>query len=48
MLQNELELEEKQKFMVQAHKTQALKDKVEKDIRWSNYYGEKNPLPEVD
>jgi hypothetical protein len=34
--------------MVQAHKSQALVDKVEKEQRWSNYYGDKNPLPEVD
>ena len=48
LLQNEIELDEKKKQMAQAHRTQHKADKVEKDDRWVNFYGEKNPLPDPD
>lgn len=47
MLQNELELAEKQRQMQQMLKTQHKVDKIAKEQKWSNYYGDKNPLPEV-
>ena len=48
MLQNELELAEKQKQMNLMHRDQHLKDKVQKEIKWQNNYGEQVPLPHVD
>lgn len=47
MLQNELDLAEKQKQMMLMHKTQHKVDKIAKDDKWSNYYGDKDPLPEL-
>lgn len=47
MLQNEIELAEKQRQMNEMLKTQHKKDKVEKEQKWTNYYGEQIPLPEV-
>lgn len=48
MLQNELDLAEKQKQMNLMHRDQHLADKVQKEIKWQNQYGEQNPLPHVD
>ncbi len=47
MLQNELDLAEKQRQMNLMHRDQHLKDKVQKEIKWKNAYGEQNPLPYV-
>ncbi len=47
MMQNEIELAERQKMMVAMHKTQHKKDKIEKEAKWTNQYGELVPLPEV-
>lgn len=47
MLQNEMELDEKKKQMVAMLKTQAKVDNRQKQERWTNYYGEKEPLPEL-
>jgi hypothetical protein len=33
--------------MMAMHKTQHKKDKVEKEVRWTNVYGEQIPIPEV-
>lgn len=33
--------------MAADHRDQALSDKVEKDARWPNMYGDLNPLPDV-
>jgi hypothetical protein len=33
--------------MVEMHKTQHKSDKVEKEVKWTNYYGEQVPLPQL-
>lgn len=43
-----MELDEKKRQMVAMHKTQHKKDKVEKDNKWTNYYGEQVPLPDAN
>lgn len=48
MLQNELELWQKQQTMVAGLKGQAKSDKHVKEQKWTNHYGEKVPLPLVD
>ena len=48
MLQNELELAEKQRQMNAMHRDQHLHDKVQKELKWKNNYGEQNPLPYVE
>ena len=48
MLQNEMDLSEKQKQMSSVHRDQHKGDKVVKDQRWTNYYGEQNQLPHVE
>lgn len=47
MLQNELELQEKQRQMMMEHKQQHKSDKVQKEVKWTNHYGEQIPLPDV-
>ncbi|CDW72971.1 UNKNOWN [Stylonychia lemnae] len=47
MLQNELELWQKQQSMVAGLKTQAKSDKHSKDQKWTNHYGEQIPLPSL-
>ena len=47
MMQNELDLAEKQRQMVAMHKTQHKVDKVQKEVKWTNHYGETIPLPEI-
>ena len=46
-LNNELELQAKQRQMAEAHRDQHLSDKTAKDARWPNMYGDLDPLPEV-
>jgi len=48
MLQNEKELSEKQKQMNAMHRDTHKSDKHVKNDRWTNYYGEKVPMPELD
>lgn len=45
MMQNELELREKQRQIAEGLKTQHKSDKHVKNDRWTNYYGEQHPLP---
>lgn len=47
MLANEMELKNRQEQMVKEHKEQHKVDKVAKDQRWPNLYGDLNPLPDV-
>ena len=47
MLQNEIELSERQRQMAMMLKTQHKGDKVQKERFWTNAYGEQIPLPEV-
>ena len=47
MMQNETELRERQRQMVEMHKTQHKTDKVEKEVKWTNYYGEQIAQPNV-
>lgn len=47
LLQNELELTEKQQQIMAMHKNQHKQDKVVKEQKWRNFYGEKDPLPEL-
>lgn len=46
-LNNEVDLANKQSQMIKEHSDQALIDKVAKDERWPNMYGDLNPLPDV-
>jgi len=46
-LNNELELQNKENTLMEAHRDQHLSDKVAKDERWPNMYGDLNPLPNV-
>ncbi len=46
-LNNELELQERQKQMQAATRDANLDEKVKKDERWPNMYGDLNPLPNV-
>lgn len=48
MLQNELELQAKQQQMEAMRKTQHKQDKIAKTNMWPNYYGDQNPLPELN
>ena len=47
MLQNEIELKEKQRIIAMSLKTQHKGDKHEKDQKWTNHYGEQQPLPDL-
>ena len=47
MMQNEMELDEKKRTMVAQHKMQHKVDKVGKEEKWMNHYGEQVPLPEL-
>lgn len=47
-LNNELELENKEKTLMSEHRDQHLQDKTAKDARWPNMYGDQNPLPGVE
>ena len=47
MMQNEMELADRQRQMVAMHKTQHKQDKIQKEVKWTNHYGEKEALPEV-
>lgn len=47
MLQNEMELRQKQQDMVANLKKQHKVDKIETQVKWTNQYGEKVPLPEL-
>ena len=46
-LNNEVDLQNKQDQMTKEHSDQALVDKVAKDERWPNMYGDLNPQPDV-
>ena len=46
-LNNEIDLANKQAEMTKEHSDQALVDKVAKDERWPNMYGDLNPQPDV-
>lgn len=48
MLANELELAEKNRQMEAARKTQHKQDKLAKETKWPNYYGDLNPLPPLN
>ena len=48
MLQNEIELADKERMLMEQHRAQHKVDKVEKDTRWQNFYGEKNAQPDPD
>lgn len=45
MVQNEMELQQKQRQMVSDLKKQHKTDKVETQVRWTNQYGELVPIP---
>lgn len=47
LTQNELALDEKKRQHIAEHKAQAKVDKIAKEQKWSNYYGDKDPLPQV-
>lgn len=47
MLQNEMELAEKQRQMMAEHKQQHKSDKIQKENKWTNHYGEQIPLPDL-
>ena len=42
-LNNEIELADKEKKLIEEHRDQHLVDKVAKDERWPNMYGDLNP-----
>lgn len=46
-LNNEVDLANKQAAMTKEHSDQAIVDKVAKDERWPNMYGDLNPQPDV-
>jgi len=46
-LNNELELENKEKTLMSEHRDQHLQDKTAKDARWPNMYGDLDALPDV-
>jgi len=46
-LNNELDLEQRQRQMAAQHRDQHLVDKEAKDARWPNMYGDLNPIPDV-
>ena len=46
-LNNEVALANQQTQMTKEHSDQALVDKVAKDERWPNMYGDLNPQPDV-
>ena len=48
MLQNELELKQKQQMIAMGLKTQHKGDKHVKDAKWTNHYGEQMPLPSLE
>ena len=47
MLHNEMELREKQRQIAEGLKTQHKSDKHVKNEKWTNYYGEQQPLPSL-
>lgn len=47
MLQNEIELQEKQRMIAMGLKTQHKGDKHVKEQKWTNHYGEQLPLPSL-
>ena len=46
-MQNEIELKEKQRMIAMGLKTQHKGDKHVKDQKWTNHYGEQQPLPDL-
>ena len=46
-LNNEIDLANKQSQMIKDHSDQAQLDKIAKDERWPNMYGDLNPQPDV-
>jgi len=46
-LNNELDLEQKNRQMMADQRDQHLVDKEAKEARWPNMYGDQNPLPPV-
>jgi hypothetical protein len=47
MLANEMELQTRKENMVKEMKDQHKVDKVAKDQKWPNHYGDQNALPDV-
>ena len=47
-LDNEMEIKRKQQEMMAAQRDQNQGLKLEKNQRWSNFYGEKDDLPSVE
>ena len=47
-LANEMEIKRKQREMMAAQRDQNQGLKLEKNQRWSNFYGEKDDLPSVE
>lgn len=47
-LANEMEIKRKQQEMMAAQRDQNQGLKLEKNQRWSNFYGEKDDLPSVE
>ena len=47
LLNNEVALANQQTQMTKEHSDQVLVDKVAKDERWPNMYGDLNPQPDV-
>jgi hypothetical protein len=47
MVQNELELQDRQKQMIAGLKGQHKVDKIVTQKKWTNQYGELVPLPEL-
>jgi hypothetical protein len=47
LLDNEVDLAQKQKMMMGSLRDEHLRQKQEKDAMWPNKYGDLDPLPEV-
>jgi hypothetical protein len=47
MLNNEIDLQNKNRDMLSAQRDHNIKEKQDKNARWPNMYGDLNPLPDV-